>query len=77
MKKFLAKLLGIKPEVKTVGVPIAKVIEILESNQEKLSNRNIVLELCSEDADDYKRGKIQGQIDMLSVIMMELSNAEG
>ncbi len=49
-------------------------VKLLEKYQEKLSGRGTVLELCREDATDYARGRIQGQIDMLTKLMMELAS---
>lgn len=86
MKKLLVKLLKLEPEtiVKYVPkeievikeMPQTKVIEMLDGFQEKLSNRSTVNQLCMEHVTDYERGRIQGQIDMLTKIMIEMANEE-
>lgn len=88
MKELIRKLFGIEPEIiekeifvpkeviVTKEIPIAAVGEMLDKLSEQLSNRDTVLQLCRREANDYERGRIQGQIDMLSKIYMELSNAE-
>lgn len=48
-------------------------VEMLEKYQDKFASRELVLQLCSEGASDYDRGRIQGQIEMLTKLMMELS----
>lgn len=53
-----------------------KIIKILDSIQEKFSSRTLVLQLCSEDVTDYERGKIQGQIDMLTEINLKLAEGD-
>lgn len=92
MKELIKKLFRIEPEVQYVEVevikevevpvevikeiPIAKVGEMLDVFQDKLSNRSTVLQLCSEGVTEYQRGRIQGQIDMLSKIMLELAGSD-
>lgn len=49
-----------------------ELIDILEQEGEKLSNRAIVLQLCAENVSDYQRGRIQGQIEMLTQVMRRL-----
>lgn len=92
MKELIKKLFRIEPEVQYVEVevikevevpvevikeiPIAKVGEMLDVFQDKLSNRSTVLQLCGEGVTEYQRGRIQGQIDMLSKIMLELAGSD-
>lgn len=47
-------------------------IEMIEEEGELLSNRNCVLQLCHKDTSEYDRGRIQGQIEMLTKIMTRL-----
>lgn len=51
-------------------------IELLEKTQDKLNGREMVLQLCSEDISDYERGKVQGKIEMLTYLMIELSGKD-
>lgn len=86
MKEFLRKLLKVEPEIieKEVFVPKevrvevlpAKLEEILDGLQETLSSRATVLQLCREDATEWHRGKIQGQIEMLSKVMIEFAGRD-
>jgi hypothetical protein len=50
-----------------------KVIQLLETIQEKYASRNLVNDLCKKDVSDYDRGMIAGEIKMLTHIMMELA----
>ncbi len=51
-------------------------VSILEKAGEKLSNRNMVLQLCNRNVSDYDRGVIQGKIEMLSHIMSDLASKD-
>jgi len=53
-----------------------RVIKILESYQKKYENRAMVLQLCGEDVSERQRGIIQGEINMLSKLMMDLAGSE-
>jgi hypothetical protein len=53
-----------------------EIVEILESEGDKLSCRNTVLQLCANGVTDYDRGRIQGQIEMLTKIMQRLASNE-
>lgn len=53
-----------------------EVIQELDALSEKLNGRNIVLQLTKKDATDWDRGRIQGQIEMLSKVFEALSNRE-
>jgi hypothetical protein len=52
-----------------------EVIRLLEEEQDKLSSRATVLELCKQDASEYQRGRIMGQIEMLTHIMRKLAES--
>lgn len=87
MKDFLRKWLDIEPEIierevfveKEVikEMPTAKVGEILDGLQEQLSGRSVVLTLAAPNATDYERGRIKGQIEMLSKVMLGLAYKDG
>lgn len=51
-------------------------IELLEKTQDKMHGRDMVLQLCAEDVTDYDRGKVQGKIEMLTYLMMELTGRD-
>ncbi len=53
------------------------VTKVLDELGEKLNGRGIVLQLCKEDATEYERGRIKGQIEMLSSINRALAKGEG
>ena len=76
IKRLFRRWLNVEPEVIEVKVTMPKVIEILDTFQEKLSNRATVLSLASENATDFERGRIKGQIEMLSKVTMEIAGSE-
>jgi hypothetical protein len=51
-------------------------IKLLEDTQDKLSGRDIVLQLSAPEVTDYERGKVQGKIEMLTYLMRELVGDE-
>jgi len=51
-------------------------IKLLEDTQDKVSGRDMVLQLCSDCITDYERGMVKGKIDMLSYLMRELVGDE-
>lgn len=53
-----------------------RIKDILDDLQERLSGRQLVLQLASRDVTEYDRGKIMGQIEMLSIVMRELAQAD-
>ena len=51
-------------------------IELLEKTGDKFSNRDMVLQLATQDITDYERGKIMGKIEMLTYLMGELAGGD-
>lgn len=51
-------------------------VKMLDDASERLNGRNVVLQLASEHTSDYERGRIMGQIDMITKLMMELAGDE-
>lgn len=51
---------------------LVEFIDLLDAESELLSNRATVLQLAQEDVSDYHRGRIMGQIEMLTKIYMRL-----
>lgn len=49
---------------------------MLEEAQDKLTGREMVLQLTAQDVTDYERGRIQGKIEMLTYLMRELAEDE-
>ena len=49
-----------------------KLIEILDTLQEDYASRNMVLKLCSKDITEYGRGRVDGEMRMLTKINLAL-----